>query len=76
MYTWDLVADGERRLSLFPVLENYLSLRSPTLCNAARISVMLSAASLMGNTLHLPEPYWILMTMLFITQDDYGVARV
>jgi uncharacterized membrane protein YccC len=44
--------------------------------NAARISVMLSVASLMGSALHLPKPYWILMTVLFVTQNGYGATRV
>jgi uncharacterized membrane protein YccC len=33
---------------------------------------MLSIASLMGSALHLPKPYWILMTILFVTQNGYG----
>ncbi len=70
------MADKERRLPLFPALKNYLSLKSPALRNAARISVMLSVASLMGNALHLPKPYWILMTVLFVTQNGYGATRV
>jgi uncharacterized membrane protein YccC len=37
---------------------------------------MLSIASLMGNALHLPKPYWILMTVLFVTQNGYGATRV
>ena len=37
---------------------------------------MLSVASLMGNALHLPKPYWILMTVLFVTQNGYGATRV
>ena len=76
LYARDLMADKERRLPLFPALKNYLSLKSPALRNAARISVMLSIASLMGNALHLPKPYWILMTVLFVTQNGYGATRV
>ncbi|SQC16879.1 YccS/YhfK family integral membrane protein [Klebsiella pneumoniae] len=30
----------------------------------------------MGNALHLPKPYWILMTVLFVTQNGYGATRV
>ena len=37
---------------------------------------MLSIASLMGMALHLPKPYWILMTVLFVTQNGYGATRV
>lgn len=48
LYARDLMADKERRLPLLPALKNYLSLKSPALRNAARISVMLSVASLMA----------------------------
>lgn len=37
---------------------------------------MMSIASLMGSALHLPKPYWILMTVLFVTQNGYGATRV
>ena len=76
LYARNLMADKTRRLPLLPALKNYLSLKSPALRNAARISVMLSAASLMGSALHLPKPYWILMTVLFVTQNGYGATRV
>ena len=75
LYARNLMADKERRLPLLPALKNYLSLKSPALRNAARISVMLSIASLMGSALHLPKPYWILMTVLFVTQNGYGATR-
>lgn len=70
------MADKQRRLPLLPALKNYLSLKSPALRSAGRISVMLSIASLMGTALHLPKPYWILMTVLFVTQNGYGATRV
>ena len=76
LYARDLMADKQRRLPLIPALKNYLSLKSPALRNAGRISVMLSIASLMGSALHLPKPYWILMTILFVTQNGYGATRV
>lgn len=70
------MADKQKRLPLLPALKSYLSLKSSALRNAARISVMLSIASLMGMALHLPKPYWILMTVLFVTQNGYGATRV
>ena len=76
LYPRNLMADKERRLPLFAALKNYLSLKSPALRNAARLSVMLSIASLMGAALHLPKPYWILMTVLLVTQNGYGATRV
>ena len=76
LYSRDLMADKQKRLPLLPALKSYLSFKSPALRNAARISVMLSIASLMGVALHLPKPYWILMTVLFVTQNGYGATRV
>jgi uncharacterized membrane protein YccC len=76
LYPRDLMADKQKRLPLFPALKSYLSLKSAALRNAARISVMLSIASLMGMALHLPKPYWILMTVLLVTQNGYGATRV
>lgn len=76
LYARDLMADKQKRLPLLPALKSYLSLKSSALRNAARISVMLSIASLMGMALHLPKPYWILMTVLFVTQNGYGATRV
>ncbi|AUM05463.1 MULTISPECIES: YccS/YhfK family putative transporter [Enterobacter] len=76
LYPRDLMADKQKRLPLLPALKSYLSLKSSALRNAARISVMLSTASLMGMALHLPKPYWILMTVLFVTQNGYGATRV
>ena len=76
LYSRDLMADKQKRLPLLPALKSYLSLKSSALRNAARISVMLSIASLMGMALHLPKPYWILMTVLFVTQNGYGATRV
>lgn len=76
LYPRNLMADNQKRLPLIPALKSYLSLKSPALRNAARISVMLSIASLMGAALHLPKPYWILMTILLVTQNGYGATRV
>ena len=76
LYARDLMADKQRRLPLLPALKSYLSFKSPALRNAGRIRVMLSIASLMGSALHLPKPYWILMTILFVTQNGYGATRV
>jgi uncharacterized membrane protein YccC len=61
LYARDLMAD-KASAAADPALKSYLSLKSPALRNAGRISVMLSIASLMGSALHLPKPYWILMT--------------
>lgn len=76
IYSRDLMADTERRQPLLRALKSYLSLKSPALRNAARLSVMLSVASLAGAALNLPKPFWILMTVLLVTQNSYGATRV
>ncbi|WP_318364933.1 YccS/YhfK family putative transporter [Enterobacter sp.] len=76
LYVRDLMEDKQRRQPLIPALKSYLSFKSPALRNAARIAVMLAIASLMGIALHLPKPYWILMTVLLVTQNGYGATRV
>lgn len=76
LYVRNLMTEKQRRLPLIPALKSYLSLKSTALRNAARISVMLSIASLMGSALNLPKPYWILMTVMFVTQNGYGATRV
>lgn len=76
LYVRDLMEDRERRLPFFPALKNYLSFKSSALRSSARLGVMLTIASLLGSFLHLPKPYWILMTVMFVTQNGYGATRV
>lgn len=76
LYVRDLMEDRQRRLPLWAALKSYLSLKSAALRNAARLGVMLTIASLLGAFLHLPKPYWILMTVMFVTQNGYGATRV
>ncbi|NDJ56062.1 hypothetical protein GWD52_03430 [Enterobacteriaceae bacterium 4M9] len=76
LYVRDLMADRQRRQPLLLALKSYLSLKSAALRNAARLGVMLAAASVLGGALHLPKPWWILMTIMFVTQNGYGATRV
>ncbi|AIR64186.1 YccS/YhfK family putative transporter [Cedecea neteri] len=76
LYVRDLMEDRERRLPFFPALKSYLSFKSSALRSSARLGVMLTIASLLGSFLHLPKPYWILMTVMFVTQNGYGATRV
>lgn len=76
LYARDLMADRQRRLPFLPALKCYLSLQSTALRNAARIAVMLGCGSLIGSLLHLPKPYWILMTIMLVTQNSYSATRV
>ncbi len=76
LYVRDLMEDRQRRLPLWNALKSYLSFKSAALRNSARLGVMLTVASLLGAFLHLPKPYWILMTVMFVTQNGYGATRV
>ncbi len=76
LYTRDLMADRQQHLPLLRALRSYLSLKSSALRSAARIGTMLAIASLLGAALNLPKPWWILMTIMFVTQNGYGATRV
>lgn len=76
LYSRDLMMEKQRRLPLLPAFKSYFSLKSTALRNAVRISVMLSIASLMGSALHLQKPYWIMLTVLVVTQQGYSATRV
>ena len=76
LYIRDLMSHAPRRLTIFQLIKSYCSLKSAALRNAARLGVMLIVASLLGSYLHLPKSYWILMTVIFVTQNGYGATRV
>lgn len=76
LYIRDLMSNAPRRLTIFQTIKSYCSLKSAALRNAARLGVMLIIASLLGSYLHLPKSYWILMTVIFVTQNGYGATRV
>ena len=76
LYTRDLMADRQRRLPLLPALRSYLSLKSAALRTAARISVMLMFGSALALFFNIPKPYWILMTIMFVSQNGYSATRV
>jgi len=76
LYIRDLMSNAPRRLTVFQIIKSYCSLKSAALRNAARLGVMLTIASLLGSYLHLPKSYWILMTVIFVTQNGYGATRV
>jgi len=76
LYRRDLLADRQRRLPLIPALKSYLSLKSPALRTAARYAVMLTFASSLALFFNLPKPYWVLMTVMFVSLSGYGATRV
>ncbi|MTD29163.1 YccS/YhfK family putative transporter [Erwinia sorbitola] len=76
LYRRDLMADRQRRLPLLPALKNYLSLKSSALRTAARYAVMLAFASSLALFFNLPKPYWVLMTVMFVSLNGYSATRV
>jgi len=76
LYRRDLMAARQRRLPLLPALKSYLSLKSSALRTAARYAVMLTFASSLALFFNLPKPYWILMTVMFVSLNGYSATRV
>lgn len=76
LYQRDLMADRQRRLPLLPAIKNYLSLKSTALRTAGRFAVMLTFASSLALFFNLPKPYWILMTVMVVSQNGYSATRV
>ncbi len=76
LYQRNLMADRQRRLPLLPALRSYLSLKSSALRTAARFAVMLVFGSTLALFFNIPKPYWILMTIMFVSQNGYSATRV
>ncbi|MDV5140729.1 YccS/YhfK family putative transporter [Chimaeribacter arupi] len=75
LYRRDLMA-AQNRLPFWPALRRYLSWKSMSLRNAARVGVMLATGSTLGLFFDLPKPYWILLTALLVIQNGYNATRV
>lgn len=67
---------NQNRLPFWPALFSYLSFKSNALRNAARLGVMLAAGSSLGMFFNLPKPYWILLTIMLVSQNGYNATRV
>lgn len=68
--------ESRNRLPFWPALKRYLSWRSMSLRNAARVGVMLALGSSIGLFFDLPKPYWVLLTALLVIQNGYNATRV
>ncbi|CAI1145767.1 YccS/YhfK family putative transporter [Serratia proteamaculans] len=75
LYRRDLMAN-QNRLPFWPALVSYLSFKSNALRNAARLGVTLAAGSSLGLFFNLPKPYWILLTIMLVSQNGYNATRV
>nr|WP_154324431.1 YccS/YhfK family putative transporter [Pantoea sp. 201603H] len=76
LYQRNLMEDRQRRLPLIPALKSYLSLNSSALRTATRFAVMLVIGSTLALFFNIPKPYWILMTIMFVSQNGYSATRV
>ncbi len=76
LYRRDLMADNQQRLSFWQALRSYCSFKSMALRNAGRLGIMLAIGSSLGLVFNLPKPYWILMTVMFVSQNGYNATRV
>lgn len=75
LYRRDLMP-GQHRLPFWPALLSYLSFKSTALRNAARLGVTLAVGSSLGAVFNLPKPYWILLTIMLVSQNGYNATRV
>ncbi|XBS72004.1 YccS/YhfK family putative transporter [Acerihabitans sp. KWT182] len=76
LYRRDIMADNQQRLSFWQALRSYCSFQSMALRNAARLGIMLAIGGSLGLVFNLPKPYWILMTVMFVSQNGYNATRV
>lgn len=67
---------SQNRLPFWRALKSYCSLKSAALRNAARLAATLAAGSAIGVILNLPKPYWILLTIMLVSQNGYNATRI
>jgi YccS/YhfK family integral membrane protein len=75
LYRRDLM-QSQGRLPFWPALRNYLSLKSAALRNAMRLGVVLAIGSHVGLFFNLPKAYWILLTIMLVSQNGYNATRI
>lgn len=75
LYDRDLMSSQQPQ-PFWPALISYLSFKSGALREAARLGVTLAAGSYIGSLIHLPKPYWILLTVMLVTQNGYNATKV
>ncbi|MCB5310686.1 YccS/YhfK family putative transporter [Yersinia massiliensis] len=75
LYDRELMS-GQQQQPLWSAIVSYLSFNSTALRDAARLGVTLAAGSYIGALIQLPKPYWILLTVMLVTQNGYNATRV
>lgn len=67
---------GQSILPFWRALKSYCSFKSVGLRNSARLGITLAAGSGIGSMLNLPKPYWILLTIMLVSQNGYNATRI
>lgn len=75
LYTRSLM-QGQNILPFWRALKSYCSLKSVALRNSARLGITLAVGSGIGTVLDLPKPYWILLTIMLVSQNGYNATRI
>ncbi|WP_145931221.1 YccS/YhfK family putative transporter [Yersinia bercovieri] len=75
LYERELISSQQQQ-PFWPALVSYLSFKSGALRAAARLGVTLAAGSYIGALMHLPKPYWILLTVMLVVQNGYNATKV
>ncbi|EEQ10717.1 hypothetical protein ymoll0001_3290 [Yersinia mollaretii ATCC 43969] len=75
LYDRELMSSQQQQ-PLWPAFVSYLSFNSGALRDAARLGVTLAAGSYIGALMQLPKPYWILLTVMLVTQNGYNATKV
>ncbi|WP_145567522.1 YccS/YhfK family putative transporter [Yersinia aleksiciae] len=75
LYDRELMSSQQQQ-PFWPAFVSYLSFKSIALRDAARLGVTLAAGSYIGALMHLPKPYWILLTVMLVVQNGYNATKV
>ncbi len=59
----------------FNILTQHISLKSPMLRHALRISLAIGFGFLLGSLLDIKNSYWIVLTIIVIMRPNYGLTK-
>ena len=67
--------EEQKKISLFKRLMEAITTRTPVYKHAVRISASLSVAFALQYLFHLPQGFWLLLTVLFVCQPSFSETR-
>jgi len=67
--------EEQKKSSLFKNLMAAIATKTPVYKHAVRISASLSVAFALQYLLHLPQGFWLLLTVLFVCQPSFSETR-